>query len=95
MKLHLSPHIEDVEDLIDDLEDARSEDARVKAVADFLAAGTPLDAILPPPIGSLADAAESTIYQTCYRWTRKIFKRPPAKRAARRAKRAARKAARK
>ena len=95
MKLHLSPHIEDVEDLIDDLEDARSEDARVRAVADFLAASTPLGAILPPPIGSLADAIESTIYEQFYRWGRKVFKRNPAKRAARRAKRAARKAARK
>jgi hypothetical protein len=79
-----------LEALAEDVADAEDEDARVGAVAEFIAAITP-NGPVPSFLDPLIDKAEAEAYTRLYRgarkWVTKIFKRDPKKRAERRKKR--------
>jgi hypothetical protein len=94
MRLKLDADLEDIEGLVEDLAEADTEDARLAAVAVFLDAALPLGAVLPPPIGAIAEAADGILLGKLISWGVDVLKRDPNKRAERRARRKKRREAR-
>jgi hypothetical protein len=99
-KIRLEAEWEDVEGLVVELAEvgrmppAAREDRIVEVIADFLDAATPAGALLPPPIGAIAEGLDGAAYRALLTWGRTLFKKDPKKVAARKARRAARRAAR-
>ena len=88
---------EDLDDLMDDLVEAKDEGGRVGAVASFIAGLTP-NGPIPSFLDDAFDRAEAEVYDAAYgkakKWAQKAFQRDPAKRAERRKRRQARRRAR-
>lgn len=85
----------EAQDLAADLADAGAdEDAAARAVAEFLDAVVPLDALLPGVVGLAAEAADGPLFERIVQALIDAFRVDPDKREARRERRAARKAER-
>ena len=83
---------EEAKDLAVELSDAGAdEDKTINAIADFLDAIIPLNAIIPGPLGQLAEEADGIFFDKLVRGIAEAFKIDPEKQAARREKRKERK----
>jgi len=86
---------EEAEVLLEDLvAEGLDEDAAALAVARFLDAVLPLDALIPGPLGELAEAADGPILARVVQALLALFRSDPDRKAERRARRTARKAER-
>lgn len=88
--------IEGVVDLAEDvLEADGQEDKVIEAIAEFLDAVIPLDALVPGPTGEALEANDGDAFEAALWAIKKAFEVDPEKRAERKARREKRKAARK
>lgn len=76
---------EEAKDLAVELSDAGADkDKTIDAIADFLDAIIPLNAIIPGPLGELAEEADGIFFDKLVRGIAEAFKVDPIKRAERR-----------
>ena len=86
----------EAQDLTEELVESKGdEDKTVHAVADFLDAILPLEALIPGPLGKLAEEADGLLFEEIVSGLSELFKIDPEKQAARRERRKERQAGRK
>ena len=86
----------EAQDLTEELVESKGdEDKTIHAVADFLDAILPLDALIPGPLGKLAEEADGLLFEEIVAGLSELFKIDPEKQAARRERRKERQADRK